>query len=258
MLYQKYRPKTFRDLVGQPDALRQVKQILSGGWGGRAWWISGPSGTGKTSLAYLIAREGAADFCIEEIDASDLTPQRLKEIECTMHLMGMGKGGRCWIVNEAHGLRHSAVIRQLLTLLERLPAHVMFAMTTTDHGEQLLMEDMADADPLLSRCHRIKLEPNLRAFAKLAREIAVAEDLDGHPESVYRQLAESTGGNLRAMLGAIETGSLAKVAAAPKPERKPRRSGGCQCGCGGAVRPGKKFASTDCYFTYLRTNKRKR
>jgi DNA polymerase-3 subunit gamma/tau len=256
MLYQKHRPKTFDQLVGQPDAIRQVRQILSGTWGGRAWWISGPSGTGKTSLAYLIAGEGADDWCTEEIDATDLTPQRLKEIERTMQLRGMGaKGGRAWIVNEAHGLRRSETIRQLLTLLERLPDHVTWIFTTTDHGEQLLLGDLADADPLLSRCHRITLKPDLEAFAKLARRIAVAENRDGFPPSVYRQLAEQTGGNMRAMLGAIEAGAF--PTATRTTAKVPHRSGGCMC-CGKAVKQGKKFCGTDCYFKYLSENRSKR
>jgi replication-associated recombination protein RarA len=255
MLFQKHRPASFDQLVGQRAAVTQVRRILQSGWGGRAWWISGPSGTGKTSLAYLIAATGADKWMTEEIDASDLTPQRLKEIDRTMPLLGMGeKFGRCWIVNEAHGLRRSEVIRQLLTLLERLPPHVVWIFTTTDHGEQLLMSDMADADPLLSRCHRITLAPDLPAFARLARRIAVAEGLDGQPESVYRELARTTNGNMRAMLQAVESGAFPKAPAASRPAR---RSGGCQC-CGAAVKSGKKFCGTDCYFKHLSANKRKR
>lgn len=254
MLYQKHRPQTFDQFIGHPEATRQVKQIIASGWGGRSWWISGPSGTGKTSLAYLIAKEGADDWCTEEIDASDLTAQRLKDIERAMQLCGMGsKGGRAWIINEAHGLRRSDVIRQLLTLLERLPAHVIMVFTTTDHGEQLLISELADADPLLSRCNRITLKPNLPAFAKLARRIAVAENLDGKAPAVYAALAHQTNGNLRAMLGAIEAGAFPQV----EETVKPKRSGGC-LNCHHAVKKGKKFCGTKCYFAHLSANKRKR
>jgi DNA polymerase-3 subunit gamma/tau len=254
MLFQKYRPSTFSGVVGQDAAIRQINTILGGGWGGRAWWISGPSGTGKTTLARIIASQGADDWFVEEIDASDLTPQRIKEIERTMCLYSMGKGGRAWIVNEAHGLRRSEVLRLLLTMLERLPSHVVWIFTTTDQGQRLFEEDMGDASPLLSRCHRVELKSNPSAFAKRVRQIAVAENRDGYPESVYLALAESTGGNFRAMLQAVESGNF------PTPEKRAPKpaADGCPCGCGKSLWPGKKFASADCYLKSLRANKRKR
>ena len=48
-LYEKYRPKALADVIGQPKAVRTVERTLSNGAGGTAWWISGGTGTGKTS-----------------------------------------------------------------------------------------------------------------------------------------------------------------------------------------------------------------
>ena len=53
-LYEKYRPKTIDDVVGQPKACEQVRRMIAQGVGGRAVWISGPSGAGKTTLARII------------------------------------------------------------------------------------------------------------------------------------------------------------------------------------------------------------
>ena len=93
---------------------------------------------------------------------------------------GLGKGGRVYIVNEAHGLSKSA-IRQFLVLLERLPRHVMMVFTTTRQGQDTLFEDSEDAGPLLSRCVKLELaRRNLaEGLAERARETALKEGPDG-------------------------------------------------------------------------------
>mgnify|MGYP002685060972 CR=1 FL=1 len=50
--YEKYRPKTLEEVVGQENAKKQIEIALRSGWGGKAYWISGASGTGKTCLLY--------------------------------------------------------------------------------------------------------------------------------------------------------------------------------------------------------------
>ena len=54
-LFEKYRPKTFDEVLGQDKAIHKIELLLARGWGGRAWWISGASGAGKTTLARIIA-----------------------------------------------------------------------------------------------------------------------------------------------------------------------------------------------------------
>ncbi len=81
----------------------------------------------------------AAPFATQELDATDLTPAALREIEHVMASYGMGKGGRAFIINEAHGLRKDT-IRQLLVVLERLPDHVVVVFTTTCEGEGQLFD----------------------------------------------------------------------------------------------------------------------
>ena len=44
-LFEKYRPATFGDVLGQPKAVKQIGRVLQSGWGGRAYWISGASVT---------------------------------------------------------------------------------------------------------------------------------------------------------------------------------------------------------------------
>ena len=64
--------------MGQDKALRRLEVLRRRGLAGRAYWISGQSGTGKTTIARLIAAEIADDLHVEELDASDLTPGRLR------------------------------------------------------------------------------------------------------------------------------------------------------------------------------------
>lgn len=212
-IHEQYRPQSFTEVVGQDKAVRQLQAVLARGWGGRAFWITGASGTGKSTLARLIALHGADEFSVDELDAGALTPAALRDIELGMRTRGIGaKTGRAYIVNEAHGLRKDT-IRLLLVTLERLPEHVVFVFTTTRQGQDRLFEvdETGDAGPLLSRCTEIELandDAAHAAFAKRAQDIARREGIDGVPLQVYTAAARKCRGNMRALLQRIECGAF--------------------------------------------------
>jgi len=210
-LYDKYRPCNLAEIVGQDKAVAQVRSIITrGGFGGQAVWLSGASGTGKTTLARIIADTVADRFCTTEYDAADqVGADEVRSIGDEMQYHAMGKGGRAWIINEAHGLR-APIVRQFLGILERLPAHCVILFTTTREGEEKLFDGLDDASPLLSRCIRLNLTNQglAKVFAARAHEIADREGLNGSPVESYIKLAQKHRNNFRAMLQDIAQGAM--------------------------------------------------
>ena len=112
-LFEQHRPDRWSQVVGQEKALKRIDVLRRRGLAGRAFWISGQIGTGKTTIARLIAAEIADEWSTTEIDAHEATPAVIKTLETACRCRALGKGGRAIIVNEAHGLRKDS-IRQLL------------------------------------------------------------------------------------------------------------------------------------------------
>jgi DNA polymerase III gamma/tau subunit len=211
-LTEKYRPTQWAEVVGQQKIVERIRQLADrAGLSGRAFFLSGQSGTGKTTIARLIAQEIASEWDIEEIDAGALTVASLRDLERNLSFRGMGEtGGKAIIVNEAHGLRKD-VIRALLVALERIPSHALWVFTSTVEGTESLFEDYDDASPLLSRCLRLDLSRRdlAKPFAQRAKEIAEREGLDGRPLEQYVRLIQKHRQNLRAALQEIESGAMA-------------------------------------------------
>ena len=99
-LHEEYRPKEWDGVVGQ--TLTALDQLRPRGLGGRAFWIAGPSGTGKTTIARLIAAEVAEGWATDEFDGGDLSVDRLREMERSLVSRPLGGKGWAWIINEAH------------------------------------------------------------------------------------------------------------------------------------------------------------
>ena len=73
-LHEQYRPRCWSEVVGQDKVLAKIERLRKRGLAGRAYFLSGASATGKTTIARLIAAEIADDFATEELDATDCTP----------------------------------------------------------------------------------------------------------------------------------------------------------------------------------------
>src|SRR6476620_8513414 len=96
-LAEQYRPRACADVTGQDKVVGRIRALAKRGLSGRAYWISGQSGTGKTTIARLIAADVADDDLIREVDAAGLTVSALRELESDMGIRGWGKGGRAYL-----------------------------------------------------------------------------------------------------------------------------------------------------------------
>ena len=214
-LAEAYRPKTWKEVAGLAKLKAKVALVqANGGIGGLAWLITGPSGTGKTTAALLLAAEVADPEFIEELDVGRLTSARLAELEATTHLYAWGRGGRAFIVNEIDGLPLSEV-RQLLTTLERagnggLPKSSLWVFTTSESLAKFRKRsDKHEA--LVSRCVCLSTaDAPGRAFAGRLWAVAVAEGLPVGTVQDVEALIGECGGNLRAAFAEVESGRFAE------------------------------------------------
>jgi len=206
-LHEEYRPKTWADVVGQPELLAQIERLRHRGLTGRAFWISGPSGSGKTTAARLLAAEVADPCMTDEIDGTSVSAGWLDQIEREQRGRPLFGSAYAWVVNEAHRIRSDLVTR-LLVMLDPVPEHAIYIFTTTSEAQQELWDRKLDSAPFLSRCVPLKTTAVPVEFARHVKRIAEAEGLDGKPTYAYTTLAHDTGGNMRAMLQAVENGKM--------------------------------------------------
>ncbi|UCE66766.1 MAG: AAA family ATPase [Candidatus Zixiibacteriota bacterium] len=208
-LDEKYRPKDFDSVIGQDKIVSLLKVMAEkNDFGGRSFWITGNSGTGKSTIAMLIAACLASKFTTFETTGRELTVSDLKRYSDFWRSKAITGDGWALIVNESHGLSRP-VIEVLLNTLEKLPDHVVIIFTTTNDGNDLF-EEQLDSGPFASRCISLRLASrNLcEPFAARAKEIAQLEGLDGKPIEEYVKLMKQCRNNLRQAYREIESGAM--------------------------------------------------
>lgn len=139
-LYRKYRPKTLKEVVGQPQVTNVLAKSLKQGRISHAYLFVGPRGTGKTSVARILAHEiNGFKYEIEddyvdiiEIDgASNRGIDNIRELREKALIAPTSGKYKVYIIDEVHMLTKEA-FNALLKILEEPPKHVVFIMATTD------------------------------------------------------------------------------------------------------------------------------
>ena len=153
-LYRKYRPKNFSEIIGQQHIVRTLFNAVKNEHIGHAYLFTGPRGTGKTSLARILAKtvnceklkngtpcekcqscemiNSARSLDIIEIDAASNTGvDNIRELRETVALPPTTLKYKVYIIDEVHMLSTGA-FNALLKTLEEPPAHVIFILATTE------------------------------------------------------------------------------------------------------------------------------
>jgi len=132
-LYRKYRPDSFKDVLGQEEIVQSLKGALKQGAVSHAYLFYGSRGTGKTSVARIFARElGTSPNDLYEIDAASNTGvDDIRNLNESVNTLPFESKYKVYILDEAHMLSKSA-FNALLKTLEEPPKHVIFILATTE------------------------------------------------------------------------------------------------------------------------------
>jgi DNA polymerase-3 subunit gamma/tau len=174
-LYIKYRPQKFNDVLGQEHITNLLQDTLKLGNIAHAYLFSGSRGTGKTSVARILAREiGTTEKDLYEIDAaSNNSVDDIRELNESVNILPFDSKYKVYILDEVHMLSKSA-FNALLKTLEEPPKHVIFILATTE-PEKIL-------DTIISRCETYNFKtPNREVLKKISIATAKKEGYELEP-----------------------------------------------------------------------------
>lgn len=168
-LYRKYRPEGFSDVIGQDHIVNTIKGALEAGKVSHAYLLCGPRGTGKTTIARIIARElGTSVNDTYEMDgASNRKIEDAREIRENVRTLPFDSKYKVYILDEVHMLTKEAW-NALLKTIEEPPEHAIFILATTEFEKV--------PDTIVSRCQNFTFKkPTEKILTDVVENIAKKE-----------------------------------------------------------------------------------
>jgi DNA polymerase III subunit gamma/tau len=211
VLYRKYRPKTFSEVIGQEHVVKTLTNAVESDMVSHAYLFSGPRGSGKTTIARLLAkavncqnRKGSepcnkCPSCLEinqgramdlvEIDAaSNRGVDEMRDLREGIKFSPSKLKYKVFIIDECHQLTKEAA-NALLKTLEEPPSHAIFILATTEIHKMI--------PTIVSRCQRfdfrrLTVEEIVKKMGKIVREENVKIE-----KEALELIASNSGGSVR-------------------------------------------------------------
>jgi len=207
VLYRKWRPQAFAEVVGQEPVTRTLRNSVASDRIAHAYLLSGPRGTGKTSIGRLIAKaancaapvegepcnqcdscrdflEGRAMDFVEQDAASHNSVEDIRQLRENVILNPMSGRYKVYLLDEVHMLSRGAE-NALLKTLEEPPPHIIFVLATTEPHKV--------TGTIISRCQRFDL-----------RRIPTPTVVERLDEVALQEMARTASGSLRDAINALE------------------------------------------------------
>jgi len=218
-LYRRHRPGSFDEVVGQTHVVRTLRNAVEGGKVHHAYLFVGSRGTGKTSMAKILARSlncerggptvtpcGECESCVTiaagtsvdviEMDAaSNRSVDDVRDLRERVAYAPTGGRWKVYILDEAHMLTKEAW-NAFLKTLEEPPPNTVFVLATTESHK--VMATIAD------RCQRFDFQrPSLEQISEVLTRVAAAEQIEVE-EGAVAMIARSASGSFRDALGTLD------------------------------------------------------
>ena len=218
-LYRRHRPGSFDEVVGQTHVVRTLRNAVEQGKVHHAYLFVGSRGTGKTSMAKILARSlncerggptvtpcGECESCLTiasgtsidviEMDAaSNRSVDDVRDLRERVAYAPAGGRWKVYILDEAHMLTKEAW-NAFLKTLEEPPPNTVFVLATTESHK--VMATIAD------RCQRFDFQrPSLEQISEVLIRVAAAESIQVE-EGAVAMIARSASGSFRDALGTLD------------------------------------------------------